>query len=561
MHLNPTVKQRRALIRHTVAARRAYNWAFQTWNAWVECRAVAIGMRALHGVSEDEVKAACGVAAGMSALTWRHSPDCPVAQGKKRCTKATCDKSPVFEQCYEPYPNKNVIHAMLVRAIHTDPELSLLKEVSSYAVREAVKDLDSAYQRFFRVKKKHDRGDHSECGIRRTGQCALGTPTFRNRKHQSWHADEANGPSKTPIEIKTGKRGESSAVKVLGLGKSMGAPRAAHQVLDWVKIKKGCRLPPPEAKLISVALSERAGEWYASVTFSAPLTDGHGATATRETGTKIGVETGVREMAVTSSGDRFGGVRDIAGLRNAERKIKLWERRKARRARLDAAGRLLGGSAGQSKGWHEAVREVQKYHELAADCRKNLLHQVSRDVVDTRADVIVMRDQAVKRMLARGARRHEVEKRNKLAPMIQQCGGLYELRRQVEYKQGWAGGTVVVAPSSEPTTRRCWSCKTVRETEPGYGPVGDSYWKCSECGREHERETNSALNLKDYSPGKPGAAARGRTGLVKTGGDSSETADATGASEAVTPRVQKASSGRSDRHSKRARESHVGKVV
>src|SRR3990167_8238826 len=258
IELNPTVEQRRKLGRHVAAARRAYNWAFEAWQTWAGARAMCIGFRVLGGFDEAGAKCAAAVACGMAALDWEHGPECPRGaeaalsiacgmaalstqplpprQGKKsKCTRATCDKSVVFGQLYEPSPNKNAIHSLLVRAIHSDPELKWLEEVSSYAIREAVLDLSNGYTRFFRVQKKHKHGDHSECGVRRDGGCALGSPVWRSRKHQSWHSEEANDAKKTPMGVEYGKHGQSARLKIPGMGKDD---------KGWVKVKSGCRLPP-----------------------------------------------------------------------------------------------------------------------------------------------------------------------------------------------------------------------------------------------------------------------------------------------------------------------------
>jgi putative transposase len=65
-----------------------------------------------------------------------------------------------------------------------------------------------------------------------------------------------------------------------------------------------------------------------------------------------------------------------------------------------------------------------------------------------------------------------------------------ELRRQLEYKQQWAGGTVVIGGKHEPTNRRCSACGTVA---PIVGLV--EKWTCPNCGVEHFRRLNSAENV------------------------------------------------------------------
>lgn len=475
LRLYPTAEQRSLLSRSEGSARWVFNWCLASWQGWARARAIATGLSALDGRE--------------------HREDAPSAYS---------------------------LHKRLTTI--KDLEAPWLRDVSSYCAREATIDVAAGFQRFFRVLKKHARGDHSECGVRRDGGCALGEPTFRSRSRgRRWHADQANNreTGKGPLGVEFGERGKSPRIKVSGVG--------------WVKCAG--RLPPDGARLSAIGLEEKAGRWFAALRFEAALPP----YKQRVPRSVVGVETGVRELAVRSDGTRHGAVRDLRALHVAERKLRLWERRKARRW---VAGK---STREQSAGWQEAVRMIQRYHLDAANARKDLLHKTSRAIVDSGAETLVMRDQAVKHMLGRGARKHEVEKRNKLAPMIQQCGGLYELRRQVEYKQAWAGGQSVTVPSDEPTTRRCSACGTVRDTEPGYGAP----WKCATCGVAHDRELNAARNLRDYPGRKPGEVGGGTR---RQNGRKPRTAETTEVTTAVAQSAEGSGSPRSERSGKPARQ-------
>jgi putative transposase len=482
LELYPTVAERTQLFRTEGAARWVYNWCLASWRGWNAANALELFFAAVDG-----------------------------------------RPPPVLQR-----PSAYSLHKILTPLKKT-AALAWLNEISAYAPREACMDVGKAFDRFFRVLKKHTRGDHSECGIRRDGGCSVGEPVFRSRQRgRRWHADQANNreTNKGPLGIERGEHGSAQRIKVPGVG--------------WVKCAG--RLPPEGARLSAVGLSEQAGRWFAALRFDAPLLP----QKPRIAGSVVGIETGVRELAVTSGGKRIGGVRDLDAIRKAERRRKLWERRMARRY---VAGKK---TAEQSRGWHEAKRMVQRYHLDATNARRDLLHKTSREIVDIGAETIVMRDQAVRKMLGRGQvvreERREAtgqwsstlaprtrEKRNKLAPMIQECGGLYELRRQVTYKQEWAGGKVLVVPSNEPTTRRCQSCRTIEANEPPYGALGASKWTCKSCGSENEREDNAAQNLKDYAGSDPGAAGGGTS---RPNGSNPGTANGTEIDAAVTPQPE-----------------------
>ena len=125
------------------------------------------------------------------------------------------------------------------------------------------------------------------------------------------------------------------------------------------------------------------------------------------------------------------------------------------------------------------------------------------------AETIVMRDNDVAGMLARDAQNTDADRqrRNRIAPLVAQMGGMYELRRQVTYKQQWAGGRVELVPEHEPTTLRCSVCLAVRDTDPGYPE-----FSCPSCGHVEDREANSARNLLDYVPPPENGSDKNFTG-------------------------------------------------
>src|SRR5690606_31815053 len=137
-------------------------------------------------------------------------------------------------------------------------------------------------------------------------------------------------------------------------------------------------LGDPGVKLCAVGFSRKNGRWFAAVRAWVPRPKPR---VEREPGKRIGVEVGVRELAVTSTDRRFAGMRDIERINRAIMKRNLWERRMARRHQ---AGK---SRSQQSAGWHEARRMVARYHRLVALLRDEVLHYTSRRIVDQGAEV------------------------------------------------------------------------------------------------------------------------------------------------------------------------------
>ena len=67
-------------------------------------------------------------------------------------------------------------------------------------------------------------------------------------------------------------------------------------------------------------------------------------------------------------------------------------------------------------------------------------------------------------------------------------GGLLQ---KVRYKAEWYGTQIVLADRWYASSKTCFGCGVVN------GELGrERHWVCTECGAQHERNENAALNLR-----------------------------------------------------------------
>jgi putative transposase len=71
--------------------------------------------------------------------------------------------------------------------------------------------------------------------------------------------------------------------------------------------------------------------------------------------------------------------------------------------------------------------------------------------------------------------------------------GLYEFRRQLQYKGGWYGCDVFLADRSFPSTKRCSQCGHEREIG-----LAERVYYCEMCGLVLERDLNAAIDLEQW---------------------------------------------------------------
>lgn len=178
----------------------------------------------------------------------------------------------------------------------------------------------------------------------------------------------------------------------------------------------------------------------------------------------IGIDLGLKDLFVTSEGERIGNPRPTA--RYAARLAKAQRRLSKKKL----------GSANRAK----ARLKVARIHAKISDCRMDRLHTLSRRLINEN-QVVCAETLAVKNLI-----RHP-----KLSKAIADAGW-GELMRQVQYKGEWAGRQIVQIDRWYPSSKRCSCCgHTIASL-----PLDVRSWACSQCGIDHDRDINAARNIK-----------------------------------------------------------------
>jgi transposase len=517
--LDPTVEQRRALARHVAGARVAHNWVLERWRVLAGLPRLVAFLRALSGLTDDAgARAAWHIGFGFHAFLHGERRETKKPSRKKQEGKTVYTTKVKFAAKAPPgpipdrSPDSDWIHAQLTEEKNTiESPVAWLTELSAFAVREGAGDVGRGYAAYFRRLKKHRQGDHSECKPKGK-RCQLGEPQFRSARERRYHADQPN-----PIRI------TSRTVLIPGVGN--------------VRLKERDYIPVTQAKshhfihggkVCGVGISERDGRWYVSVRAEVPKPPpqprGPGRVlrerpTPRIEGRKIGVENGVRVLVATFDGDSTdsfvdSGLRDDVRIKRFVRQRKLWERRMARRWREGVAKR------DQSAGWHEAKRRVRHYHARVVDLRDDRVGKAVRKIVDTGAEVALLREPHVADLLNRETA-PDPAVRNKLAPDVHGAR-MGDVRRRLEYKMAWAGGKVEQVDRFEPVTKRCSACGVVRDTSPSY-----PNFKCRACGHTEDRDDmNAPKNLFGYD--SSGSLSSGEAGPRSVGSKTPETSGGRG---------------------------------
>jgi putative transposase len=178
----------------------------------------------------------------------------------------------------------------------------------------------------------------------------------------------------------------------------------------------------------------------------------------------VGIDVGIKDVVVTSEGMASGNPRNTA--KHAARLAK-YQKRLARKQK---------GSNNRRK----AKLKVARVHAKIADRRRDFTHNLTTTLIREN-QVICVENLAVKNMV----------KNPTLAKSINDANW-GELVRQLEYKAGWYGRTVVAIDRWFPSSKRCSCCGyTIDKLD-----LATRQWACPECNTLHDRDVNAARNIK-----------------------------------------------------------------
>ena len=351
---------------------------------------------------------------------------------------------------------------------------------------------------------------------------AQGASRDFRRAYENWRNPELRAAR--PTFRRKNRQGTGSFLAASGVTpiKYDGHRRIRLPYLGSVKLKREL----PEGIPYEVRIRKENGCWYTSVNYWKPPVD-----AEEKTHLCGAADVGIAPLAVDSELVHYDNPK---ALYRMLAKLRRWQRTLARRT--------VG-----SRGWHEAQGRINAIHRRIIGLRENAHHQVSRLLVGRYA-VLAIESLNVAGM---DQLRHQAKAIRDAA-----IGGLLQ---KIRYKADWYGTIVVEADRFYPSSKLCSDCGA-HNAALGREP----YWTCSDCGVQHDRNENAALNLLTLAinaardlpklalgPVGPDvtlldgkALAGGKRVAGETGPDEGRTASSTPASPAVDDGAAPYGSGR-----------------
>lgn len=230
--------------------------------------------------------------------------------------------------------------------------------------------------------------------------------------------------------------------------------------VGWIRMREALRW---RGQIRKCVVSKRAGRWFISILVKT-ADMGNRQRSDAPSGEVIGIDVGIKTLAVTSDGRAFENPKALYRYL-----------RKLRRAQ-----RALSRSVYQSRNWYRKALVVQKIHYRIACIREDAHHKASTAIV-TSASVIGIESLRVAGLL----------KNRRLSKALSDAS-LSGFLTMLKYKAVACGVVSVEAPTHFPSSKQCSACGHRKEKLS----LSERTYHCEACGFVCDRDVNAAHNLR-----------------------------------------------------------------
>ena len=316
--------------------------------------------------------------------------------------------------------------------IPDNPDKTWIREVYSKAVKKSIEDGCAAFTRFFKHQSDFPK-------FKKKGKSDVKMYFVRNN----------------PKDCQC----ERHRLKIPTLG--------------WVRIKEKGYIPTTKDGYMirSGTVSVKAGRFYVSVLVEIPDVN-----IDNNSNEGIGIDLGLKDLAIVSNGKTYRNINKSAGLKKLEKQLIREQRSLSRKYE-----NLKKGESTQRANIQKQRLKVQKLHHKMDNIRTDYINKTIAEIVKTKPSYITIEDLNVKGMM-----------KNRCLSKAVASQKFYEFRTRLKAKCDENGIELRVADRFYPSSKTCHHCGSVRKNLK----LSDRIYRC-ECGYVADRDLNAALNLKD----------------------------------------------------------------
>lgn len=319
-----------------------------------------------------------------------------------------------------------------------NPDKHWIKNISAKSVKQSIINAETAYKKFFKKQARFPR-------FKKKGKSDVKLYFVKNSASQVIYC-------------------ERHRIKLPKLG--------------WVRLKEKGYIPVTKSGFIirSGTVSKKAGRYYVSVLVE--VADSPKITLNTS---GLGIDIGVKELAVLSNGDVYNNINKTETVRKLEKQIKKQQRSLSRKYKNKKKGEATEG-----KNIQKDKLKLQRLYKRLNDIRDDYINQTINKIVKTKPSYIVIESLNISGMLRNRHLSKAVASQKLhsfLTKLINKC---HQLGIEVRQVSRWFASSKI-----------CYKCNSIKTDLK----LSDRVYNCI-CGWVCDRDLNASLNLEaatDYA--------------------------------------------------------------
>ena len=329
----------------------------------------------------------------------------------------------------------------IITRIKYDERYIWLSKIPSETIKYAVKDMDSAFKKFFQG-----------AGYPKFKKKSKTDPAFYTRYDKLYSIDNRHIKIcgiKTPI-----KTYEDCLIP----GKPTN-PRIKYDGKYWY-LTYGVEISPENIEIPVIKNKLKIYTELQSKGSSGPL----------------GIDLGIEHTAVCSNGTIYENINKTPEIISIEAKKKRLQQQLSRKYEMNKQGNKYI----KTKNIIKLEKRLKLIQRRLNNIRNTYIHQITSEIVKTKPSKIILEDLAISNMM----------KNKYIARRIQEQNW-YEIRQCIEYKATLYTIIVKIAPRNYPSSKTCSNCGYINKNLT----LSDRRYICPNCGLVINRDFNASINL------------------------------------------------------------------
>lgn len=239
--------------------------------------------------------------------------------------------------------------------------------------------------------------------------------------------------------------------------------------LGFVRLKEKGYIPVDKV-IKSGYVSKQANKYFVSVIIDIDIPK---PTSAYNNG--LGIDLGLKEFAVLSTGETYKNINKSRVIKNIEKRLKREQKRLSKKYENKKKG-----VATLNKNIDKKISRIQKLHYRLSCIRTDYINKIVSEVVKTKPQFITIENLNIAGMM----------KNRHLSKAISNQR-FYEFRTKLISKAKILGIEIRLANTFYPSSKLCSCCGNIKHDLK----LKDRIYKCNYCNLEIDRDYNASLNL------------------------------------------------------------------